>query len=100
MPLAAPTAKSPEYKSKDDSLIPNKVYPNVAKSTPSLEFTKGGIHYDIGYNNEPLATLWHVVYATLGSIEIVFNTGQGLILFTNAGLNRTRCRPGRPLPPM
>ena len=31
--------------------------------------------------------------------EMVLNTDQGLILFTNAGLDRTRCRPGRPLPP-
>jgi hypothetical protein len=33
------------------------------------------------------------------TIQKALNAGQGLLLFTNAGLDKTRCRPGRPLPP-
>jgi hypothetical protein len=29
------------------------------------------LHYDIGYNNKPLAILCHVVYATLGFRQAV-----------------------------
>jgi len=43
----------------------------MAKSTPSFECTWWNIQemifsYDIGYNNNPLIILCHVVYATLG----------------------------------
>ena len=43
----------------------------MATSISSFEFTMGisgkwCFHYDIGYNNGPLAVLCHVVYATLG----------------------------------
>jgi len=48
---------------------------NMAKWIPSFEYTKGisskwGLLYDIGYNNGPLAILCHVVYATLGLIQV------------------------------
>ncbi len=36
---------------------------------------KPRFHYDIGYNNEPLATLWHVVYATLGLPLVIGRAG-------------------------
>jgi hypothetical protein len=47
----------------------------MAKWIPSFEYTKGisskwGLLYDIGYNNGPLAILCHVVYATLGLIQV------------------------------
>jgi hypothetical protein len=47
----------------------------MAKSTHPLNSlrgisTKWCFYYDIGYNNEPLAILCHVVYAALGFREV------------------------------